>query len=128
VPEIFGQLANGSGRGHAHDDEVATSIEEESEMNHERAYAYQRVMRTLEELGPSKLLDGEQDRIRYAADNLIFSRVLTDDVAALDALDDVERLCRGLVQSGRWEAKTATRLADDVSQCGPAMSTELKAA
>lgn len=97
-------------------------------MNHERAYAYQRVMRTLEELGPSKLLDGEQDRIRYAADNLIFSRVLTDDVAALDALDDVERLCRGLVQSGRWEANTATRLADDVSQCGPAMSTELKAA
>ena len=30
-------------------------------------------MKTLDDMGPSKLLDTEQQRIRYAADNLIFS-------------------------------------------------------
>ena len=35
--------------------------------------AYRRVMHTLAELGPAKLLAGEQERIRLAADNLIFS-------------------------------------------------------
>ncbi len=97
-------------------------------MNDERAHAYKRVMHTLAELGPSKLLAGEQDRIRYAADNLIFSRDLAADTAALDALGDVERLCRALVDSGRWEEPSATRLAEDILQCGPTLSSELKAA
>ena len=97
-------------------------------MNHERAHAYKRVIQTLEDLGPSKLLDGEQDRIRYAADNLIFSCDLTRDIAARDALEDVERLCRALVDSGRWEAATAGRLGADVSGCGPDTPAELKAA
>lgn len=97
-------------------------------MNHERASAYKRVMQTLENLGPSKLLDGEQERIRDAADNLIFSRGLTEDAAALDALGDVERLCRALIDGGRWEAAAAQRLADDVLQCGPILPAELKAA
>jgi hypothetical protein len=94
-------------------------------MNYERAHAYKQVMQTLEDLGPSKLLDGEQQRIRYAADNLIFSHKLTEDAAALDALNDVERLCRALVDSGRWEEMAATRLADVVARCGPTMSAEL---
>jgi hypothetical protein len=97
-------------------------------MTPERARAYRRVIRTLEELGPSKLLGGEQDRIRYAADNLIFSRDVLDDPAAREALEDVERLCRDLVDSGRWEHVTAARLAEDVSQCGPTLLPELKAA
>jgi hypothetical protein len=85
-------------------------------------------MQTLNQLGPSKLLDGEQDRIRSAADNLIFSSDLHEDVAAQEAIDDVERLCRALVQSGRWEQVTATRLAGDVLACGPERQAELKAA
>ena len=97
-------------------------------MNHERAHAYKRVMQTLEDLGPSKLQDGEQDRIRYAADNLIFSRDLNEDLAARDALEDVERLCRALVDSGRWQEATAAQLGDDVSQCGPVVPAELQAA
>jgi hypothetical protein len=82
-------------------------------------------MHTLNELGPSKLLDSEQDRVRFAADNLIFCSDLVDDVGTRWALDDVERLCRSLVESGRWEQVTATRLADDVCACGPARPAEL---
>jgi hypothetical protein len=63
-------------------------------MSPNRAHAYRRVIQTLNDLGPSKLLDGEQDRIRSAADSLIFSSDLSEDVAAQEALEDVERLCR----------------------------------
>jgi hypothetical protein len=85
-------------------------------------------MKTLEDVGPSKLLDGEQQRIRYAADNLIFSTDLTGDAEALEALEDVESLCRALVESGRWEQVSAMRLAEDVFQCGPAEPAVLQAA
>ena len=97
-------------------------------MSPERSNAYRRVMKTLEDVGPSKLFDGEQQRIRYAADNLIFSTDLTNDPDALEAVNDVEGLCRALVESGRWEQVTATRLADDVLQCGPAAPAVLQAA
>lgn len=97
-------------------------------MSPERSNAYRRVMKTLEDLGPSKLLDPEQQRIRYAADNLIFSTDLGTDIEARDALADVETLCRVLVESGRWEQVSATRLAEDVFQCGPADPAFLQAA
>lgn len=97
-------------------------------MSPERSDAYRRVMKTLEDMGPSKLLDAEQQRIRYAADNLIFSRDLSTDIEAQDALADVEGLCRALVDSGRWEESSATRLADDVFQCGPVVPAILQAA
>jgi hypothetical protein len=97
-------------------------------MSPERTLAYRRVMKTLKELGPSKLLDPEQDRVRHAADNLIFSVNLAQDVAAREALDDVERLCRALTESGRWEQVTADRLVSDISACGPGEPAELKAA
>ena len=88
-------------------------------MSPERSQAYRRVMHTLGDMGPSKLLESEQQRIRYAADNLIFSTDLVGDAGAVEALEDVEALCRILVASGRWEHDTASRLADDVFQCGP---------
>jgi hypothetical protein len=97
-------------------------------MTPERADAYRRVIRTLNELGPSKLLSGEQDRIRHAVDNLIFSRDLMEDTAAREALQDMERLCSALVESGRWELAGATRLASEISQCGPPPPPELQAA
>jgi hypothetical protein len=86
------------------------------------------VIKTLEEIGPTKLLDSEQDRVRCAADNLIFSAGLSNDVAANEALGDVERLCHALVESGRWEEVAARQLYDDVCQCGPEPATQLKAA
>jgi hypothetical protein len=97
-------------------------------MSPERANAYRRVMEIVNELGPDELVDGERDRIRYAADNLIFSRDLAGDVAAQEALGDVGRLCRALVDSGRLEEVTAGRLAEDLCLCGPGSAGQLKAA
>ena len=97
-------------------------------MSPERSNAYRRVMKTLEDIGPSKLLETEQQRIRYAADNLIFSGELSTDAEAQDALADVEALCSALVESGRWEQASAGRLAEDVYECGPAAPAILQAA
>jgi hypothetical protein len=85
-------------------------------------------MKTLSDLGSSKLQPGEQDRIREAADTLIFSLDLDDDVAAAAALEDVDDLLNALVECGRWQRETAARLADDVYRCGPAHSVHLTAA
>ena len=97
-------------------------------MSPERSEAYRRVMKTLDDMGPSKLFDGEQQRIRYAADNLIFSTDLNTDIDACDALEDVAALCGALVESGRWEQSTAMRLVDDVCDCGPTDPIVLQAA
>jgi hypothetical protein len=77
-------------------------------------------MRTLDDLGPSKLQSAEQHRIRVAADNLIFSTDLAGDTAAYEALRDIDELCAALVDSGRWQSETAERLEHDVHACGPA--------
>jgi hypothetical protein len=97
-------------------------------MSPERTIAYRRVLETLADLGPSKLQANEQDRIRFAADSLIFSSDLYADDSAREALVDTEQLCRALVESGRWEAVTAERLAEDIRCCGPAVEFELEAA
>jgi len=97
-------------------------------MNSERTRAYRSVIQTLNQLGPSKLLDSEQDRIRLAADSLLFSPGLPEDVAAREALEDIERLSSALVESGRWEQSTASRLSRDVFACGPGQPAELQAA
>jgi hypothetical protein len=104
---------------------VKPTVSPDSPVTLERARAYKRVARTLRELGPSKLLPSEQDRIREAADHLIFARRLVADEAARAALLDIEHFCRDLVDSDRWEHDRAMRLADDVSSCGPALSPEL---
>ena len=78
--------------------------------------------------GRASCFAGEQQRIRYAADNLIFSTDLNTDVEACDALEDVAALCRALVDSGRWEQATAMRLVDDVCECGPVSPIVLQAA
>jgi hypothetical protein len=97
-------------------------------MSPERASAYRRVIQTLSELGPTKLQDRELERIREAADTLVFSRDMVENDAAQDALSEVEHLLRRLVDSGRWERVTANRLARDVVDCGPAQAPELRAA
>lgn len=97
-------------------------------MNAERTNAYRRVIQTLNALGPSKLLDGEQDRIRAAADSLIFSGGLLEDSAAREALADIDSLCRALVESGRWQQITASRLAGDIFECGPGQPAQFSAA
>jgi hypothetical protein len=97
-------------------------------MSPDRANAYQRVLRALDELGPSKLQPNEQERIRYAADSLIFCPDLLEDDATRDSLEDTELLFEVLVESGRWERVTADKLVDDLRGCGPELPIELQAA
>ena len=87
-----------------------------TKMTSERTQAYGRVMKTLDDLGPSKLQPAEQERIRDAADNLIFAADLDD---ARAALSDVEALTEHLVASGRWTSERAEQLAADLVACGP---------
>jgi hypothetical protein len=94
-------------------------------VNSDRVFAYRQVVATLRELGPSKLLPDEQERIRHAADQLILTEELFDDPAALDALADAQRLCHDLVEAERWEQDRAMQLADDVAACGPSALTHL---
>ena len=87
-------------------------------MNSERSQCYGRVIQTLEDLGPTKLLPAEQDRVRDAADTLLFAADL-DSPGAREALDDVTSLLASLVESGRWTQERANDLAEDVGGCGP---------
>jgi hypothetical protein len=85
-------------------------------MNSERTHAYGRVVKTLDDLGPAKLHASEQDRVREAADTLIFAAGLDE---ARDALRDVEALAAHLVESGRWTEERVDELVDDLLACGP---------
>jgi hypothetical protein len=85
-------------------------------MTSERTQAYGRVLRTLEDVGPTKLHDSEQERIRDAADTLIFAATLEE---ARAALADIDALSEHLTATGRWTEERATELAHDILACGP---------
>ena len=84
-------------------------------MNSERTQAYSRVVKTLEDLGPAKLQVEEQDRIREAADTLLFSESLDADVRA--AIVDVGHHRAGLIEV-RGEDQGVGGLADAILLCG----------
>ena len=88
-------------------------------MNTERTQAYGRVVKTLEELGPTKLQPAELERVRDAADTLIFAADLDE---ARDAMADVDSLAEHLVASDRWSEELAKQLVDDVLACGPVIT------
>jgi hypothetical protein len=73
-------------------------------MTRDRAKAYRRVVATLRDLGPAKLLPSEQACIRDAADTLLFCSDLDTDC---------------LTDAGRWTGWRARRLLDDIWACGP---------
>ena len=85
-------------------------------MNTERTHAYGRVVKTLDELGPTKLQPAEQERVREAADTLIFA---ADLEAARSAMADMDSLAEHLVASDRWSEERAKQLVDDLLACGP---------
>ena len=89
----------------------------EAAMNSDRTQAYGRIVKTLEDLGPAKLLATEQIRIRDAADTLIFASGADHDVMA--AVEDVRALADHLVESDRWTEERAAKLVDDLGACGP---------
>ena len=85
-------------------------------MNTERTQAYGRVVKTLEDLGPTKLQPAEQERVREAADTLIFAAGLDE---ARDVMADIDTLAEHLVASDRWSEERAKQLVDDLLACGP---------
>ena len=85
-------------------------------MTSDRTQAYGRVIKTLEDVGPAKLQPAEQDRIRDAADTLIFA---AEPGEARAALEDVEALAEHLTGSGRWTGERADQLLQDLLACGP---------
>jgi hypothetical protein len=85
-------------------------------MTSERTQAYGRVLRTLEDVGPTKLHESEQQRIRDAADTLIFASTLGE---ARGTLEDVDALAEHLVATERWSEERAAELAHDILACGP---------
>ena len=85
-------------------------------MNSERTQAYGRVVKTLDELGPTKLQPAEQDRVRDAADTLIFAADLDE---ARAAMADIDSLAEHLVASDRLSEERARQLVDDLLACGP---------
>ena len=85
-------------------------------MNSERTQAYGRVLHTLEDVGPTKLHESEQARIRDAADTLIFAATLDD---ARAALADIDALADHLAATGRWSDERAAALVEDILACGP---------
>ena len=85
-------------------------------MNTERTQAYGRVVKTLEDLGPTKLQPAELDRVREAADTLIFASGIDETRAAMA---DIDELAEHLVASDRWSDERAKQLVDDLLACGP---------
>ena len=85
-------------------------------MNSERTQAYGRVVKTLDEIGPTKLQPAEQARVREAADTLVFAADLDE---ARAAMADIDSLAEHLVASDRWSEERARQLVDDLLACGP---------
>jgi hypothetical protein len=97
-------------------------------MTPQRARAYAKVMETLREVGSAKLLPAEQERIRSAADALVFSPSMATDESARAAFLDVDALCERLIESGRWSTERGVELANDLWACGPALDEAIAAA
>jgi hypothetical protein len=98
---------------------LAAEVSSLEDVTSHRAQAYVRVIKTIEDLGASKLHAHEQEAIREAADALLFSDDLREDRAAREALDAVNVLIDRLVESGRMLPETAGELTADVESCGP---------
>jgi|ERR687887_1720407 hypothetical protein len=94
-------------------------------MTLERARAYARVMRTLRDIGPVKLLSSEQAVTRHAADALLFCADIARDRAARAAYSAFGMVHEQLIASGRWTSESAGALADDVWACGPGLDVPL---
>jgi hypothetical protein len=84
-----------------------------------RAEAYGRVIRVLSGPDGEELRPEELDRIRLAADSLLFCEDVELDSDARDAADQIADLAVELVESGRWDEDAAEALVSDVLACGP---------
>ncbi|HEX8065056.1 MAG TPA: hypothetical protein VF520_00880 [Thermoleophilaceae bacterium] len=88
-------------------------------MTSDRANAYGRVTKTVDDLSASKLHPSEQQTVRDAADALFFCEDIAADGDARAALDAVGQLLERMVESDRLLPETAGRLTADLEACGP---------
>jgi hypothetical protein len=86
-------------------------------MTNDRAQAYGRVIRTLDDISAVKLLPSEVERIRAAADTLLFATNADESVRG--AVANIESLAQHLVDSERWTEERARDLVDALLGCGP---------
>jgi hypothetical protein len=94
-------------------------------MNADRAQAYGRVMKTLSDMGPSKLQPRERDLVREAADAMLFAGDAQQDAHAVMALRALQEMSENLVESERWLFESADRLLRDIEECGPEATVEV---
>jgi hypothetical protein len=90
-------------------------------MNSDRSLAYMRLVKLVDDLAGAKLHEGEQQLVRDAADALVFCEDLATDAEARRALDAVEKMTDGMIESGRMLPETAGRLLADLGACGPVL-------
>lgn len=84
-------------------------------MNPQRARAYGRVIERIRDCQQSRLLEAEQQRIREAADTLLFC----EGEPSSTEVGDIGALVQSLVDSARWSQATAEALVCDLVACGP---------
>jgi hypothetical protein len=89
-----------------------------------RVVAYRRVMKTLQGIGPPTLWAAEQERVREAADSLLFCRDL-DEPDVRHALAAVAALTDDLIDAERWTPRRAKQLLDDIWACGPDVAADV---
>lgn len=88
-------------------------------MTSQRATSYRLVLKTLRDRGPAKLWPTEEDRIRQAADALLFCDEFSTDLEAGEAFASAAELTVDLVDAGRWTRDSALQLMSDIWGCGP---------
>ena len=88
-------------------------------MTSQRADAYGRVIKAVDDLADAKLHADEQQVIRDAADGMFFCEDLGADDSAREALAAARELIDRLTESERLLHQTAGRLLADIEDCGP---------
>jgi hypothetical protein len=92
-----------------------------------RTVAYRRVLRTLRGADAPALSAAERDRVREAADALLFCRDV-DDADVRSAVAEVAAVFDDLVKAERWTPRRVRQLLDDIWACGPDLAADVPAA
>jgi hypothetical protein len=89
-----------------------------------RAVAYRRVMKALCGIGAPEVWPAEQERVREAADALLFCRDL-DEADVRHAVAAAAVQTDDLVDAERWTPRRARQLLDDIWACGAHVAADV---
>jgi hypothetical protein len=90
-----------------------------------RVLAYRRVMKTLQGIGARALWAAEHERVREAADSLLFRREL-DEPDVRHALAAAAVLTDDLIDAEGCTPRRAQQLLDDMLACGPDVAADVR--